>query len=417
VKLEFDPGRVYVSPTFRHAVILAVGLLVLTTIARAADPKSPAAANSMNGAAAHEPRPDGDRPIVDVRIDAPYRQIANSAGDEWAPTWANDDALYTGNDDGTSFGGAPIHGGRSVAFGKLTGDDPFKLVGTSISDMGAYGELKPAADNANWKTMNSYCVDGVLYMFVTRCLYPEQSGDARHRHVFKNSSIIKSTDKGVTWSRSAGENYDKPMFPGLRFGAPYFVWYGKDGAATVHNADKYAYAISNDGHFEDGDNYALGRVLKNKLPELHAGDWQFYMGGDGMADSSWTSDMNKAKPVLENRSNCSMTGMTYIPSLKRYVMVVWHYTTYNLRTDPRTINDYYEAPKPWGPWTKFKTIDTEKLGWYVPIIGQKFQKGVDANSATAILYAPGYYQNPNLYKLNYLPVTFSTVPLPATPRK
>lgn len=69
------------------------------------------------------------------------------------------------------------------------------------------------------------------------------------------------------------------MFPGLRFGAPYFVWYGQDDAATVDNADKYVYAVSNDGHFEDGHDYVLGRVLRTKLPDLFATDWSFYTGG------------------------------------------------------------------------------------------------------------------------------------------
>jgi hypothetical protein len=32
----------------------------------------------------------GAKPIVDIRFDAPYSQIANSQGDEWAPTWADD---------------------------------------------------------------------------------------------------------------------------------------------------------------------------------------------------------------------------------------------------------------------------------------------------------------------------------------
>ena len=67
------------------------------------------------------------------------------------------------------------------------------------------------------------------------------------------------------------------MFPGMRFGAPYFVWYGKNGAASVHNADRYVYAVANNGHFEDGDDYILGRVLKSKLPNLNAADWQFYI--------------------------------------------------------------------------------------------------------------------------------------------
>jgi hypothetical protein len=348
------------------------------------------------------------RPIVDIRFNADYAQIGNSVGDEWAPTWADDDNLYTGNDDGSSFGGIA---GRSVAFGKLIGNDPLRLVGQTVSDMGDYGKTAPSPDRANWKTMNSYCVDGVLYMFVTRCLYPEQSGDPHKRHIFRNSSIIKSTDRGVTWTRPAAESYDHPMFPGLRFGAPYFVWYGKDGAASVHNADKYVYAVANNGHFEDGDNYILGRVPKKKLPQLNAADWQVYAGGDGMLDDKWVSDMNTAKPILEDPLNCSMTGMTYIPALGRYVMVVWHYTTYNLRTDPRTINDYYESPTPWGPWAKFKTIDTGVMGWYVPIIGQKFQTAGDAHSVNCILYPTGNYQNSKLYKLNYIPVTLSTVPL------
>ncbi len=355
-----------------------------------------------------------DKPIVDIRFNAAYSQIGDSVGDEWAPTWADDGNLYTGNDDGSSFGGIQP---RSVAFGKLIGEDPKNLKGITISDMGGYGQTAAGPDKANWKTMNSYCVDGVLYMFVTRCLYPEQSGDRKHRHIFKNSSIIKSTDKGVTWTKSSAENYSNPMFPGLRFGAPYFVWYGKNGAATVDNADKYVYAISNNGHFEDGDNYVLGRVLKSKLPDLNAADWQFYTGGDGMSGANWASKVEKARPVLEDPLNCSMTGMTYIPGLRRYVMVVWHYTTYNLRTDPRTINNYYEAPKPWGPWTKFKTIDTGKLGWYVPIVGQKFQTRVDANTVNCILYPTGNYQNRSLYKLDYIPITLSTVPLPAPPGK
>src|SRR5207237_2174197 len=136
-------------------------------------------------------------------FDAPYSQIAGSVGDEWAPTWADDGDLYTGNDDGSSFGGIQ---GRSVAFGKLSGDDPFHLTGTTLSDMAGYGETGLAQDHANWKTMNSYCVDGTLYMFVTRCQYPEQSGDANHRHIFKNATIIKSTDKGKTWTHPAHES-------------------------------------------------------------------------------------------------------------------------------------------------------------------------------------------------------------------
>jgi hypothetical protein len=366
------------------------------------------------GCAGDKPSIAPSRAIVDIRFNAAYSQIAGSHGDEWAPTWADDGNLYTGNDDGSSFGGI---GDRSVAFGRLTGDDPFKLAGTTVSDMGGYGKDADRPDHANWKTMNSYCVDGILYMFVTRCLYPEQSGDAHKRHVFQNSSIIKSADKGKTWTRSAEENYQHPMFPGLRFGAPYFVWYGQDGVAAVDNADRYVYAVANNGHFEDGDDYILGRVLKSRLSKLDGADWEFYTGGNGMSSASWNRDLTRAKAILQDPLNCSMTGMTYIPGLGRYVMVVWHYKTYDLRKDPRTINDYYEAPKPWGPWTKFKSVDTGSLGWYVPIIGQKWQTTENAQTVNCFLYPTGNYQNWNLYKLDFIPVTLSTVPFPASSGK
>lgn len=137
-------------------------------------------------------------PVVDIRFDSNYLQIENSRGDEWAPTWGRDDILYTGNDDGSSFGGVP---GGNIAFGKLEGDDPYALNGTTVNGMEEYGrEGEKAADSASWKTMNSYSVNGVLYMFVTRCLYPEQSGDTKNRHIFRSSSIIKSHDNGKTWT-------------------------------------------------------------------------------------------------------------------------------------------------------------------------------------------------------------------------
>lgn len=253
------------------------------------------------------------KPIVDIRVDSNYLQISNSVGDEWAPTWGKDGRLYTGNDDGSSFGGK----NNNLAFGRLEGNNPYKLKGVTINPMNAYGFAgEKGPDSASWKTMNSYSVNGVLYMVVTRCLYPEQSGDTGNRHIFRSSSIIKSLDNGKTWTRSEAENYTNPMFPGERFSALYFVWYGKDGEGSVDNAGKYVYAVSNNGHFESGDNYIIGRVLKSKLSDLNAGDWTFYSGGDGMEDKNWTGSMGDADLILKDENNCSMTGMTYINGLK-----------------------------------------------------------------------------------------------------
>jgi hypothetical protein len=277
-------------------------------------------------------------------------------------------------------------------------------------------------DGANWKTMNSYSVDGALYMFVTRCHGPLLSGDPQGRHVFRDSSIIKSLDNGRTWMRPVEANLGKPMFPGMRFGAPYFVWYGKDGAASVDNADRYVYAVSNDGYFENGDDYILGRVPRSKLADLSAADWSYYESGDGMQESSWTSIIDKATPILINRGRSGMTGITYVEGLRRYIMVVWHYHRDNFvqaikEKDLGTVLDFFEAPKPWGPWKKVKEIDTGRMGWYAPIIGQRFQTVVDPETVRGFLYTTGLHTKPlggldmALYKFNYLPITLSTRPL------
>lgn len=490
------------------------------------------------------------KPLVDVRFDAPFQQIENSMGDEWAPTWASDDTLYTGCDDGSSFGGVPVN---PITFGKLVGNDPYHLQGTTINGMkefregklfheiegytagdvtyrlaqcdgitherkslclvspgqqerlfssgkfqaaafiegdkaaigGSFGvdagqyvfavahaglidgeeqyflarvpSSKLAAGNgaewsfmdkdgawvgdpdaaaamvnerfsdsegANWKITNSYSITGTLYMFIARIQGWENSRDPKGRLIFKDASVVKSTDQGRTWTRSAEENRRRPMFPGQRFGAPYFVWYGKDGAASADNADKFVYAISNDGYWESGDNYIIGRVPREKLPALSAADWTFFRSGDGMKDGSWTSNPSSATPVLSDPEQAGMTGVTYIAGLGRYVLVAWHYPSHGVRDvsangDTRSVLEFFEAPHPWGPWTRFKTYNADGLAWYTPIIGQRFQTVMSRSTVRAFIYLSSlnwklksdYLKN---YKLNYIPITLSTHPLKHT---
>jgi len=335
---------------------------------------------------------DGQDGYVLGRV--PKKRMLNLNASDW--TFQKSDGTWTSDPDGA----APVN--NTVPLGP---------------DNNSLG-LGP--DLANWKTMNSYSVDGVLYMFVTRCLYPWVSGDLEGRHVFENSSVIKSTDGGKTWTRSGQANYGEPMFPGKRFGAPYFVWYGKDGKSSVDNGDNYVYAVSNNGYFENGDNYVLGRVSRRKLPDLNPVDWSFYKGGDGMKDSNWTANIDVTSPILVAPKKSSITGMTYIAGLQRYVMALWHYPSHSFFKamkvgDFSTVIEFFEAPEPWGPWTRIKSFDTGNLGWYAPIIGQRFQTVVDSATVKGFLYASGLPSDEAAsykYRLYYMPITLSTKPLP-----
>src|SRR5581483_9723127 len=164
-------------------------------------------------------------PITDVFMDLHnIHKWDYSNGDTWDPFWADDDNLYAFNCDGRGFGTQQ----RNLSFNRLQGDAPHRLVGTCVNSMDEYGAAnKKEADNATWKACGQECIDSVFYAFVSRNVYGSDSHDPLTRQLARNASLIKSTDRGRTWSRTAQENYDRPMWPGPAFGAPFFVHYGK----------------------------------------------------------------------------------------------------------------------------------------------------------------------------------------------
>lgn len=259
------------------------------------------------------------------RITDIYFDLANiykwdeSNGDTWDPFWADDDNLYAFNCDGRGFGKA----GRNLAFNRLNGDSVRTLTGSMVNPMDEYGQSgRKEKDGATWKACGQECIDGVFYAFVSRNVYGNDSGDYWLRQTALNSSLIKSKDKGLTWTRTAAENYQQPMWPGAAFGAPFFIHYGRNGGSVKQDgADCYVYALSTNGFWNDGDSYILGRVARTELPNLNAADWIYFRGGDGSAGDAWSHSIEDAQPLLEQRTHCGQSGPCFLPSLNRYLMV------------------------------------------------------------------------------------------------
>jgi hypothetical protein len=324
----------------------------------------------------------------------------NSSGDTWDACWADDDRIYLTSDDTGGFRGQP---GSNLQFHVLEGKTVDGLLGRTINRMQEYGPPSSKGPDGNmWKADGITAVDGNLYIFVSR-----HGLNFSTRQTAQNSSLIVSTDKGRTWRRSAKENYDKPMFPGTRFGSPFFVKYGKDGAGHVHNADKYVYAVANNGFWENGDDMILGRVLKTQIARLQASDWQFFMSGDGLIDGNWSPRIEDAKPMLSNPGKCSMTGVQYIEALQRYIMIQWYYTNGSGHVaSTATSWIFYESPTPWGPWEPFGTQHFSPEGYYDPCVLPKFisEDGLDFMILTAGDFnthaLPGALC---LYRLTYIP--------------
>jgi hypothetical protein len=342
--------------------------------------------------------------IVDIQLGNPT--YYDYGGDSWDPTWAQDDALYAAVNDGAGFGTLK----RNIGFNKITGNDPLALTGQLQNIMDDYGEMNApiATDGRNWKSGGSISIDGVLYMSIGMDRYVDAGYGGRQTRI--DASIIKSDDQGLHWTRPMKENLASPMFPGLRFATPFFIHYGKEyAAATVDNADRYVYATSNNGFWDNGDNYILGRVLKAKINALNASDWTFYQGGDGMRDSSWSKAMDKAALIVDAPGRCGETGVTYLPALKRYVMVAWYYpvgTGHDGKIES-TEFAFYESPKPWGPWKQVKKIPIEPQGWYIPRVLSKFQSRA-GQDLQAFITVAGDWRNPAYYRFTMVPIRFVT---------
>jgi hypothetical protein len=339
----------------------------------------------------------------------------DSNGDTWDPFWADDDNLYAFNCDGRGFGTAP----RNLAFHRLSGNSLENLSGALVNSMDEYGAAnKKEADNATWKACGQECIDSVFYAFVSRNAYGSDSGDFWLRQTAFNSSLIKSSDRGQTWTRSATENYARPMWPGPSFGTPFFVHYGRNGGSvTKDGADRFVYALSNNGFWNDGDRYILGRVVRTKLAGLNASDWSYFTGGEGSAAKSWSPKIQDAHAVFELPVRCGQTPPCFIPALGAYLMVVWYNTSKMKKWfEPDEMRyDFYQAQHPWGPWSAIESYSDRFLGaghMYGPSLCSKFQRRL-GNDVEMVLFTSGcpFDDVPEgLYKAWAIPVTVTTGP-------
>jgi hypothetical protein len=340
----------------------------------------------------------------------------DSNGDTADPFWADDGQLYHFTCDGRGFGKER----RNFCFNKLTGTSWATLRGELVNAMD-YGKAdETLADGATWKVCGQTCIDGRFYAFVARNRYGHKSGDPLMRQTSFNSSLIRSDDRGRTWSRSPGENLAQPMWPGSRFGGPSFIHYGQNGGAVERDgADRYVYAVSNNGFWNGGDDMILGRVLRSDLPKLDATLWSYHAGGDGMDDKSWVADPEKARPILAMPGKLGWTSPAFLPALNRYLLVAW-YVTPKLKKwfEPkRVVYEFFEAPHPWGPWSYVSEFDDRFLGgehMYGPNVCAKFQEargdGVEVSLFTS--GCPFEDKPKGLYKMWRIPLLVSTRPTP-----
>lgn len=287
-----------------------------------------------------------------------------------------------------------------------------------MDEYGVAGQKK--ADNATWKACGQECIDNVFYAFVSRNVYGKESKDSLMRQTAFKSSLIESTDKGLTWTRSAAQNYKQPMWPGGRFGSPFFVHYGKNGGKISQDrADEYAYAISPNGFWNDGDNFIVGRVKRSQLADLNVSDWTYYTGGDGSASNVWSNQIDKAALILNRPAKCGQIPPCYIHSLGVYLLVSWYNTAKLTKWfEPNEMRyDFFEAEHPWGPWNFIDSHSDKFLGgkghMYGPSLCAKFQQRTGAEVKMCLFTSGCPFEDvpSGLYKVWEIPIQLRTAPV------
>ena len=94
-----------------------------------------------------------------------------------------------------------------------------------------------------------------------------------------------------------------------------------------------------------------------------------------MEDGDWTPDLEKSTIILDAPGKLGMNGATYVPGLNRYLMIGWYYPAGSGKlpsSSNETVWDFYESPKPWGPWTKISSHRSQPQGHYCPQVCPKF---------------------------------------------
>lgn len=359
--------------------------------------------------------------ISGVRVGTPII-VPDNFGDTWVTAWADDDRLYTPCNDTLGFGIPKFLTEERIrlfqsdfkTFAKemtpaeekawnerlslititrVEGNDPRSLRGSTVNPMHDYCKYdrfvsiagvgaeslalvsEKSPDGRYWKSSGCTFVDGALYWVVARHMYPDREDVQSVRQHAMHGSLIRSTDYGRTWTRTAEENATAPMFPESQFATPYFVDYGKT-RPNVDGADRYVYAISNNGYWDNGDSMILGRVERGRIADLNGKDWEFFAGGDGTNHSNWTRDAGQASPLMEGNRQIGSTGATYLPARGRYLLIGWYYPNGggHFKGSSKTTEwNFFESEKPWGPWRRIASHTWTPQGYYVPNVCAKFQ--------------------------------------------
>jgi hypothetical protein len=353
-----------------------------------------------------------DKRIASARLGDVVRVPGEVFGDTWSTCEGPGATLFAAADDSKGFGDVCF---SNLCVNTLDGSAP-KLTGTTVNPMTGYGAMcETGPDLANWKACGITAVDGSLFLTVSRHHYMKPPF---WRQEAWDASIVRSDDAGQTWTAVPALGH--ATFPGQNFATPIFIDYGPDVTNAPHGGDSYVYALSTTGHWNNGHAMTLGRVRRDRIARLDAADWEFAHGfaENGAPDLSdeppglpvWRPRHDTALPVFLAPGRTGMAGATWAPALGLYILPQWHFPHLDRPNPLRWQHsrwEFYSAPAPWGPWTRFFTADFAPQGFYNPSIPSRFL----TDDGTGLwLLTCGDFSTHAYYALHAAELTLTAVP-------
>lgn len=321
-------------------------------------------------------------------------------GDGLQSAWADDDLIYLPLKDTVS-GWQGLDPSGNVEIGKL---DTWTtaMTGSKVNTlqiMGGETQYDPSPPNNGSSAGSTNKIAGL--MSVGTNLYASYYWG----ELCAGTSILKSTDHGVTWTPLPSQTaypIKPPMFPvadSPSFWQIYtWVYYPEKSYPPVNSQNlvdrnnQYVYAGWVDCRTTPPRHVYISRVLITALPNLLASDWQWWQSGDGMLDANWgaygTAGIVVTLPATSTGAPANYSGpydIQWLPYYQQYIMLAY--------TNTGTSANYwrlYIAPHLWGPWTSLQETTWNPQAFYDPSI---LQKSVVADGGqTFMVISPGDYK-------------------------
>lgn len=280
------------------------------------------------------------------------RSACYGYADNWFPSWASDDNLYSSFSDGEVGGvrAASNAGAHATSgYARLSGSSPLDLklsgAGAQPGSAWPYGGRYPCASLVHegaWY-MGTYCLDNKN---------PHLNWDVLGPFV----GFHVSTNYGKSWTPTRltptnplflenGKNGSK-----VKMGSPHFVDFGKN---MQHSPDGKAYLVAHGATRPDaalswisGDQIYLARVAPTPHNINDLAKYEFFAGLNGNGQPQWTSSFADIRPLIEWNDRAGCVTITYNDRLKKYLMlitdgfpIIFRMNTYCLEADHIT-----------GPW-------------------------------------------------------------------